>query len=115
MFLFSGLFWAGLPMGVAIPAAIAAVTVVAMVVERAGVRPSRSQDHLVLIFLTIGISIVLRGAMKLIWGKNRMAVPPLAGEEPLRFAGASILPQAVAILIITGWGRKETPNAPDPS
>jgi branched-chain amino acid transport system permease protein len=101
MFLFSGLFWAGLPMGMALFVAVAGVTVMGMAVERLGVRPSRSKDHLVLIFLTIGISIVLRGAMKLIWGKNRMAVPPLAGEEPLRFAGASILPQAVAVLVIT--------------
>ena len=51
--------------------------------------------------VTIGISIILRGIMKLVWGKNRMAVPHLMGEEPLRIAGAAILPQAVAILIIT--------------
>jgi len=101
MFLFTGLFWSGLPMVVALPCAVAAVTLVGIVVERLGVRPSRSQNHLVLIFLTIGISIILRGSMKLIWGKNRMAVPSLAGDEPLRIAGAAILPQAVAILVIT--------------
>jgi branched-chain amino acid transport system permease protein len=101
MFLFSGIFWVNLPMGIALLAAVAAVTALGMVVERVGVRPSRSQDHLVLIFLTIGISIVLRGTMKLIWGKNRMAVPPLMGEEPIRLGGAAILPQAVAILAIT--------------
>jgi branched-chain amino acid transport system permease protein len=101
MFLFSGLFWSGLPMVVALPGAVMLVAGVGIVVERLGVRPSRSQNHLVLIFLTIGISIILRGIMKLVWGKNRMAVPPLAGEEPLRIAGAAILPQAVAILIIT--------------
>ena len=101
MFLFSGLFWSGLPMVVALPGAVAAVTLVGMAVERLGVRPSRSQNHLVLIFLTIGISIILRGGMKLIWGKNRMAVPSLIGDQPLRIAGATIMPQAVAILIIT--------------
>ena len=101
MFLFSGLFWCGLPMVAALPCAVALVTLVGIAVERVGVRPSRSQHHLVLIFLTIGISIAMRGCMKLIWGKNRMAVPSLAGEEPLRMAGAAILPQAVAILVIT--------------
>jgi branched-chain amino acid transport system permease protein len=88
-------------MVVALPGAVAAVSLVGIVVERLGVRPSRSRNHLVLIFLTIGISIMLRGTMKLVWGKNRMAVPPLAGEEPLRIAGATILPQAVVILIVT--------------
>lgn len=101
MFLFTGLFWGGLPMVVALPAAVLAVTAVGIVVERVGIRPSRSQNHLVLIFLTIGISIILRGMMKLVWGKNRMALPPLAGEQPLRFAGAAILPQTLAILVIT--------------
>ena len=101
MFLFSGLFWVGLPMPLALVAAVAAATAVGMLVEYFGIRPSRSQNHLVLIFLTIGLSIILRGLMKLVWGKNRMAVPPLAGETPFRLAGAAILPQAVAILVIT--------------
>ena len=101
MFLFSGLFWSGLPMVAALPGAVIAVAAVGIAVERLGIRPSRSQNHLVLIFLTIGISIILRGTMKLVWGKNRMAVPSLAGEAPLRIAGAAILPQAVAILVIT--------------
>jgi branched-chain amino acid transport system permease protein len=101
MFLYSALFWSGLPMAAALPAAVLAVTVVGLGVERLGIRPSRSANHLVLIFLTIGISIVLRGIMKLVWGKNRMAVPSLAGEEPLRLAGAAILPQTLAILVIT--------------
>jgi branched-chain amino acid transport system permease protein len=100
MFMFTGLFWSGLPMPLALPAAVGAMTIVGMAVERFGIRPSRSQNHLVLIFLTIGISIILRGLMKLVWGKNRMAVPPLLGETPLRIAGASILPQALAILLI---------------
>lgn len=101
MFLFSGLFWSGLPMIVALPLAVAAVVLVGIAVERLGIRPSRSQNHLVLIFLTIGISITLRGLMKLVWGKNRMAIPPLIDDTPLRVAGAAILPQAVAILLIT--------------
>ncbi len=101
MFLFSGLFWMGLPMVLALPMAVITVTLVGMAVERIGIRASRSQNHLVLIFLTIGISIILRGIMKLVWGKNRMAVPSLIGDAPLHIAGATILPQAVAILVIT--------------
>ena len=98
MFLFSGLYWSGLPIVVALPLAVVAVTLVGIGVERFGLRPSRSRNHLVLIFLTIGLSIILRGGMKLIWGKNRMAVPPLFGDQPLHVAGATIVPQAVAIL-----------------
>ena len=92
MILFSALFSAGLPMAPALLVAVAGVTLAAMLVEVAGIRPSRSQSHFVLIFLTIGLSIILRGAMKIIWGKNRMAVPPLSGEAPVHLAGATILP-----------------------
>lgn len=101
MFLVTGLSWSGLPMPLALAAAIGGMILVGMAVERFGIRPSRSQNHLVLIFLTIGLSIILRGLMKLVWGKNRMAVPPLMGETPLRIAGASILPQTLAIVFIT--------------
>ncbi|BCO10734.1 branched-chain amino acid ABC transporter permease [Desulfolithobacter dissulfuricans] len=101
MFLFTGLFTLGLPMPAAVLFATASVTGVAMLVERIGIRPSRSDHHLVLIFLTIGISIILRGIIKLVWGKNRMAVPPLSGETPLHFFGATIMPQALWILALT--------------
>ena len=101
MFLFTALFRSRLAMPLALAAAVTAVALVGMAVERFGIRPSRSRNHLVLIFLTIGISIILRGVMKLAWGKNRMAVPPLTDHPPLRIAGASILPQAVYILVIT--------------
>ncbi len=100
MLLYSALFAAGLPMPAALLAAVGGVTVIA--VEVLGIRPSRTDSHLVLIFLTIGLSIVLRGIMKLIWGKNRMAVPPLTGELPVQLLGATILPQTLWIIFLTG-------------
>ncbi len=101
MLMFSALLTLGLPMMPGLLLAVAGVALVAMLVERFGLRPSRSHNELVLIFLTIGLSIILRGAMKLIWGTNRMALPPLSGEEPIALFGATILPQAVWILVLT--------------
>jgi branched-chain amino acid transport system permease protein len=77
------------------------VTLTGAMVEFLGIRPSRSRNHLVLIFLTIGLSILLRGVMQKVWGKNSLAVPPLAGEQPVRVLGATILPQALWILLAT--------------
>jgi branched-chain amino acid transport system permease protein len=101
MLMFSALFGVGLPMVPALLFAVAGVAATAMIVERFGVRPSRSDHHLVLIFLTVGLSIILRGLMKLIWGKNRMAVPALTADEPVRLLGASVLPQALWIILLT--------------
>lgn len=98
MLMFSALFAVGLPMVAGLLLAIAGVALVAMLVERFGLRPARSNHELVLIFMTVGLSIVLRGAMKLIWGTNRMAVPPLTPDEPVRIMGATVLPQALWIL-----------------
>jgi branched-chain amino acid transport system permease protein len=56
---------------------------------------------MVLIFLTIGASIVLRGGIKLGWGKNPLGLPPLAGEEPLQVLGATVMPQTLWILGLT--------------
>ena len=102
MLLYSALFSLGLAMPLALVGAVFGVVLVAMLVERIGIRPARSSDPLVLIFLTIGLSIILRGAMVLIWGKNRMGVPPLSGEEPLRLLGAALMPQTLWILLLTG-------------
>ena len=101
MLLFSALFAAGLPMPLALALAVAGVTVVGLVVEVLGIRPARTDSHLVLIFLTIGLSIILRGVMKLIWGRNRLAVPPLTGELPVKVLGATILPQTLWILALS--------------
>jgi len=102
MLLYSALFALGLAMPLALVMAISGVSVVAMLVERLGLRPARSDQPLVLIFLTIGLSIMLRGLMALTWGKNRMAVPPLTGDEPLRLFGAALLPQTLWVLALTG-------------
>ncbi|MBE0577555.1 MAG: branched-chain amino acid ABC transporter permease [Desulfuromonadales bacterium] len=101
MLLYSALFSVGLSMPIALLAAVFGVSLVAMFVERVGIRPARSTDPLVLIFLTIGLSIILRGVMALLWGKNRMAVPSLTSDDPLRLLNAAIMPQTLWILALT--------------
>jgi branched-chain amino acid transport system permease protein len=101
MLLYSSLHAGGLPMGAALVAAVLGVTLAAVLVELAGLRPSRTGSHLVLIFLTIGLSIMLRGIMKIVWGKNRLAVPPLSGEEPVQLLGATIMPQTLWVMGIS--------------
>ncbi len=101
MVLFSAFFAFGLPIGIALLVSILAVTLVAILVERVGINPAKSDHHVILIFLTIGISIILRGIMKLIWGKNRMAVPSLTGDIPLQLMGATVMPQTIWILVLT--------------
>jgi branched-chain amino acid transport system permease protein len=102
MLLYGALVGAHLPMAAAVAAAVAGVALVAALVEVVGLRPARSRNPLVLVFLTIGLSILLRGVIQLVWGKNSLAVPPLLGEAPVAVLGATILPQALMILLCAG-------------
>jgi branched-chain amino acid transport system permease protein len=101
MLLYGALVGVKMPMAAALFVAVAGVTLIGALVEFTGIRPSRSRNPLVLILLTIGMSILLRGAMQRIWGKNSMAVLPLTGETPLTFLQATIMPQTIWILVIT--------------
>ncbi len=101
MLMFTAVLSLSLPMIPGLLLAVVGVALVAMLVERFGLRPARSDNHLILVFITIGLSIILRGVIKLIWGKNRMAVPPLTPDHPVEIMGASVLPQALWILLLT--------------
>jgi branched-chain amino acid transport system permease protein len=85
--------WGGLPLAVAVPLAIGLTTLVGAAVDRLTIRPVRGRSVIVLIIITIGVSIVLRGATMLLFGKDTYPLPGFSGGEPLTVLGASFLPQ----------------------
>jgi branched-chain amino acid transport system permease protein len=93
----------GLPLFAAFPLAVLVVTVVGAMVELLAIRPAKSRAVIILIFITIGVSILMRGTFKILWGKNQMALPHFSGESPLIVFGAAVLPQSIWILLITGF------------
>jgi branched-chain amino acid transport system permease protein len=101
MLLYSGAHSLGLSVPASLLLAVAGSAAGGGVIELIGLRPSRSRDHMILVFLTVGLSVVIRGLIELAWGKNRMAVPPISGEDPVSLLGATILPQTLWILAIT--------------
>jgi len=85
--------WGGLPLAVAVSLAIGLTTLVGVAVDRLTIRPVRGRSVIVLIIITIGVSIVLRGATMLLFGKDTYPLPGFSGGEPLTVLGASFLPQ----------------------
>jgi branched-chain amino acid transport system permease protein len=77
---------------------VAAVTLLGALLERTAVHPLKSPSVLVLIIITIGASIVFKGAAMLIWGKDTYALPHFSGETPIHVGGATFLPQMLWIL-----------------
>ncbi len=90
-----------LPLPAAFLLAVLAVGLVGMAMERFLLRPAVSDDVLILIFITIGASIFIRGVIKLTWGKRPLALPPFSGEEPVRILGAYLQPQSLWIFGVT--------------
>ena len=101
MMMYTFLLGLGLPLPLAFVLGVMAVTLVGALVERLAIRPAKSRAVIVLIFITIGVSILMRGTFKVIWGKNQMALPPFSGDTPFIVFRAAVLPQSVWIFFIT--------------
>ena len=92
---------AGLPLPLAVLAAVAASALAGALMERAFIRPVAKGSAINLVIITIGASILIRGVVMLLWGKDTCALPHFSGMEPLRLAGAAMLPQSLWVLGVT--------------
>ncbi|MDH4180174.1 MAG: branched-chain amino acid ABC transporter permease, partial [Armatimonadota bacterium] len=90
-----------LPAPVAFPIAVAGVVVIGCVVERLAIRPVRERSIIPLVTITIGASIVLRGAALLVWGTDYRALKPFSDSPPFFLGEAMLLPQGVWVLAVT--------------
>jgi branched-chain amino acid transport system permease protein len=84
------LFWAAL-------IAIAATAAVGVALHRCAIEPARAASPVVLIMI-IGASIFLQGIAQQVFDKRFHSLPPFISGEPLRLAGAAILPQSILVL-----------------
>ena len=62
------------------------------------VAPARGATPVALIMITIGASIFLRGVAQIVFDKRFHSLPPLFGNDPIKFGGAAILPQSLVVL-----------------
>jgi branched-chain amino acid transport system permease protein len=96
-----------LPILAAVVFAVIGTTAVGMLFERLAIRPLKNATPLSLVIITIGASILIRGAVMLTFGKDTKVLPAFSGNTPIEIAGATLLPQhiwifAVTLLVIVG-------------
>lgn len=97
------------PLWLACLVAILVVALMGLVFERMAIRPARSQTMTVLLVITLGTSILLRGLALVLWGNEPMSLPAFSGTDPLLFWNLAILPQAlwvmsgIAVIAIGLW------------
>jgi branched-chain amino acid transport system permease protein len=90
----------GLPILPTFIISVVAVGILGMLFERLAIRPVRRPTPIVLIIITVGASIFLKGAGMLIWGKDAHTIEPFTSHPPLDVAGAKLLFQSIWIVAI---------------
>src|SRR5258707_7023014 len=92
---------AGVPLPLAALLAIAAATVVGLLLHRFAIDPAKDASAVTLIIITIGASILLPGVAGIGFDKNFHNLPPFISAEPWNIGGAAVLPQSVLVLLGT--------------
>ncbi len=93
-------FWKVLeiPLIPAFVLSVATVALIGIVMERFALRTVRKPHPIVMVIITIGVSIFLRGVGMLAWGKDAHSVAPFTQHAPIEIHGATLLPQSLWIL-----------------
>jgi branched-chain amino acid transport system permease protein len=101
---------AGVPLPLAACLAVVVTVAVGLALHRLAIEPARGSGAVVLIIITIGASIFLRGAAQVVFDKRFHSLPPFVGGDAIRIAGAAILPQSLVVLagaviiLVLLWG-----------
>jgi branched-chain amino acid transport system permease protein len=85
----------------AIILAIIISTIVGVLFERLAINPLKHAEPIILVIITIGGSILIRGIAMLLWGKDTYALPMFSGNDPIILWGATLMPQNLWIFGIT--------------
>jgi branched-chain amino acid transport system permease protein len=89
---------AGLPVPLAALIAIVVTTAIGLALHRFAIEPARGASPVVLIMITIGASIFLRGVAQIVFDRRFHSLPPMFGADPILLGGAAILPQSLVVL-----------------
>lgn len=83
---------------VAVPLSVAAVALCAAMVDRFGLQKARRSTQLTLVMITIGMAIVLRGAVLITLGKDYKFPKGLGGDGQFVIQGVSVSVQGLWIV-----------------
>lgn len=91
-------FDAGLPLPLAALIAIVITAAIGVALNKFAIEPARGAPVVSLIIITIGASILFRGAAQVIFDKQLHRLPSFSGDDPIHLLGATILPQSLWVI-----------------
>jgi branched-chain amino acid transport system permease protein len=89
---------AGIPLPLAAVLAVSVSVVVGLLLYWLAIEPARDASPVTLIIITIGASILLRGAAQIIFDKQFHKLPSISGDTPVNLLGATVQPQSFWVL-----------------
>lgn len=89
----------GLPYGLALVGAVAFGFVIGILTDRIAFRPLINADLVSLVLATVGLSFILKGTARLVWGgkADYLSFPPLTQAEPIMLGPLMIIPQQLVV------------------
>ncbi len=79
-------------------AAILALFVLGSVVERVLMRPIRHAPHMALAMMTVALSYLLRGVVRMVWGGDVRSVPPMFDFDPVMLGNVVLAAQDIVTI-----------------
>lgn len=92
---------AHLPLPLALVGAVGIVALLGLLTERLAIRPLRRAPVVTLIIVTVGLSVALRGAAKLLWGVDALPVRSFSSDDSIFIGGAALQPQYLWVVGLT--------------
>lgn len=89
---------AGVPLPLAALLAVCVAVVVGLLLYWLAIEPARDASPVTLIIITIGASILLRGAAQILFDKQFHKLPSVSGDTPVNLLGAAVQPQSFWVL-----------------
>ncbi|MGJ7510912.1 branched-chain amino acid ABC transporter permease [Variovorax sp. GT1P44] len=80
--------------------ALAAIALLAVLVERMVLRPLSGQSPVSVLMATIGMASIVHGSVEAIWGGDTFTVPPLLPRMPLNFGEVLIPGTAIGNFVV---------------
>lgn len=89
---------AGVPLPLAALCAVLVAVLAGLALHRLAIEPARDASPVVIIIITIGASIFIRGVAQVVFDKQFHKLPPISGDTPFEILGATVLPQSLWVL-----------------
>lgn len=90
----------GLPMWLAIPAAVLMCIVIGYLIELCAFRPLINAENQRRLIATIGVGIFLRNLIQIIFGADAFSFPSIFGNKAINIGGLMVVPQDICNTVI---------------